>query len=336
MSSAACREWDLRTIVNEIVEHHEEIEEIYLFGSRAYNTGSLRSDIDLLAFSDGKPMPQAVINAWLHDAFPPVDLFWTYDKQIAISAANGSSIRYRGDNQAGCKNVVEQVEAIRLWDSQSGFSEVDCWIQKTLSDCEFPMSVIPDYSTVDAGTSISGALAALERSGIKTYYAGSTWEEIGQSIIIIVETALQKPTKFQRRAESFSFDKIRLKDEYDFQNLIHLLLRPIFPDIESENVTVTIDGNSKIADFGVASNKVIVEAKYIDSTSKKAEVIKTLEGLKSFYAENPNVKCLVFLILYERGVELDPVSLQARFSEELGDPTVHVRVLENTYCDVQK
>ena len=331
MRNSSCVKWDLKLIVEEIIAHHGEIEEIYLFGSRAYNTGSLRSDIDLLAFSGGKPIPQAAINAWIHDVFPPVDLFWTYDKHIAISAANGSSIRFRGDNQAGYKNVIEQVEAILLWDSQNGFAEGDYWIQETLSDCEFPMSVIPDYSTMDAGTTITDALATLAQSGIKTYYAGSTWQEIGRSVVDIIETGLRKPTKFQRKARAFSFDTIRIENEYDFQNLIHLLLRPIFPNIESENVVVKIDGNTKNADFGLATNKIIIEAKHINTTSKKANVIKTLEGLKSFYSENPNVKCLVFLVLYEKTVDLDPVALQARFSEKYTSPLICIKFLENPY-----
>lgn len=334
MKNSACRKWDLKIIVEEILQHHKEIEEIYLFGSRAYNTGSFRSDIDLLAFSGGIPMPQAEINAWIHDEFPPVDLFWTYDKIIAQSAANGSSIKFRKDNQAGCKDVVEQVEAILLWDSKNGFTEGDYWIQEALSDCEYPMSVIPDYSVMDAGTAITDALAALERSGIKTYFAGSTWEEIGHSIVDIIKTSLIKPIKYQKNAKSFSFDTIHLRQEYDFQNLIHLLLRPIFSDIESENVAIQIDGNKKIADFGLAANKLIIEAKHIDTTSKKAEVIKTLDGLKSFYSENPNVECLVFLVLYEKTVDLDPVALQARFSKEYSSPLICVEFLENPYSNI--
>lgn len=328
MSIAGCVEWDLKEIIERITEQHPKIQEMYLFGSRAYNTGSLRSDIDLLAFSDGNPMPQPEINAWLRFEYPPVDLFWTYDKRIALSAANGSAIRCRETY----KDVIEQIDAIKLWDAQNGFMGFDRWNQVTLAEQDFMMSVIPSYSLQNTGQNIHEALESLDRSGIKSYFAGSSWEEIGQSIVKIVETGLRKPTKFQKRAGSFSFDKIKLNNEYDFQNLIHLLLRSIFPDIECENMVIKIDGDTKNADFGLAFNKMVIEAKYIDSTSKKAAVIKTLEGLKSFYAENPNVKCLVFLILYEKAVELDPVILEARFSEEYASPRIYVRFLENTYC----
>lgn len=329
MSNAGCIEWNLKEIIERIIKKHPKIQEIYLFGSRAYNTGSLRSDIDLLAFSDGNPIPQSEINAWLPFAYPLVDLFWTYDKQIAQSAANGSAIRCREEY----KDIIDQIDAIKLWDTQNGFMEFDRWNQVTLAEQNFKLSVIPTYSLQSAGQNIHEALESLERSGIKSYFAGSSWEEIGQSIVKIVETSLQKPTKFQRRAGSFSFDTIKLKNEYDFQNLIHLILRSLFPDIEGENMVITIDGNTKNADFGLAFNKLIIEAKHINSTSKKAEVIKTLEGLKSFYAENPNVKCLVFLILYEKTVEIDPAILEARFSAEYASPRIYVRFFENTYCE---
>lgn len=150
----------------------------------------------------------------------------------------------------------------------------------------------------------------------------------------IIKTILIKPIKYQKNAKSFSFDTIHLRQEYDFQNLIHLLPRPVFSDIESENVAIQIDGNKKIADFGLAANKLIIEAKHIDTTSKKVEVIKTLDGLKSFYSENPNVKCLVFLVLYEKTVDLDPVALQARFSKEYSSPLICVEFLENPYSNI--
>ena len=75
----------------------------------------------------------------------------------------------------------------------------------------------------------------------------------------------------------------------------------------------------------MASNKIIIEVKHIDTKSKKAEVIKTLEGLKSFYSENPNVACLVFLVLYEKASDLDPVVLQARFSVEYASSLICVK-----------
>ena len=41
---------DLKELIKPLTEI-EKIKEIYIFGSRAYNTGSLRSDIDILIYA---------------------------------------------------------------------------------------------------------------------------------------------------------------------------------------------------------------------------------------------------------------------------------------------
>ena len=48
------------------------------------------------------------------------------------------------------------------------------------------------------------------------------------------------------------------------------------------SVCNTDEGNSLETEvlFGIADNKIVIEAKWIDTNSKKAEVLKTLAGLK--------------------------------------------------------
>jgi len=41
-------EYDLKALLGKLVEEQPNIEVVYLFGSRAYQTGSPRSDCDLL------------------------------------------------------------------------------------------------------------------------------------------------------------------------------------------------------------------------------------------------------------------------------------------------
>lgn len=53
--------WNLKVIINDLIDKYSEIEAIYLFGSRAYNTNSMRSDIDLLAVVS-EPIAQNTVN----------------------------------------------------------------------------------------------------------------------------------------------------------------------------------------------------------------------------------------------------------------------------------
>lgn len=316
--------WNLQEIISEIASNHNEIEEIYLFGSRGYKTGSMRSDIDLLAMTEN-PIPLSEINEWLPFEFPPVDLFVSYDKTTATSAANGSYIRKRSE-----ETLVEQLDGICLWRKGKGFDEAFTdWEQKTLPDIDFKMSILPLVEK--SSQTIEDLIQKIESQGIKTFYAGSTWKDIALSIIKIIEGALTKPIKFSRKAKQFSFDTINLQTEYDFQNFIHLLLRPLFPTIEPENITIIIDGNEKKADFGIAQNKIIIEAKHITDNSSKAAVIKTLSGLKNFYSTNSNVKCLIFFVLYEPDVELDENILNEQFDGSFEEIPFFVRFIKNKF-----
>lgn len=324
--------WNLKDIVTSITQQHQEITELYLFGSRAYRTNSYRSDIDILAITDGVPISDATVNEWLHKEYRAVDLFTSHDKLVAKSCINGSSISYKKHNERGYTSLIDQLDAKKLWDKDTGFSnEFTEWEQKTLADADFKMSIIPTIASENITETIASIMAKLERYNIKTYFAGSNYFEIANSIVTIIENTFNKPTKYQKKASNFSFDKIRIANEYDFQNLIHLLIRPLFPDIESENCTITIDGNNKVADFGIHNNKIIIEAKWVDTVSKKNEVVKTISGLSNFYTENPNVKSLIFVVLYDESVTIDENCLKYRFSYEKSSPSIIVRFIKNTY-----
>ena len=106
------------------------------------------------------------------------------------------------------------------------------------------------------------------------------------------------------------------------------MLRPWIPSIESENIAVIFDGNTKNADFSIKANSLIVEAKYIDSTGKKNDTLKTLEGLKSFYRSNANVRALLFLILVEADVEIDKHKIEEEFSQ-CKEPSICIKVMFN-------
>ena len=329
MNNAKYLIWDLKEIIDDLIVHHPKIQSIYLFGSRAYRTNSMRSDIDILAITEGI-LAISDVNSWLHDKYPPVDLFLSYDEKNATSAVNGSVVFFR--NNGKHNSLIEQLNAIKLWDIENGLSkEYTEWNLQTANNITFQMSIIPSYPMVNFNETLNAAMANLEASGIKSFFAGSTWQDIAYSITNIIETAMIKPTNYQRKACAYSFDLIKIQNEYDFQNLIHQVLRPIFKDISPENVMIRIDGSDKKADFGIGNNKIVIEVKWIDSTSKKAEVIKTLEGLKNFYSENANVRCLIFLILYKKTVDIDKTLLNYKFSYEKSIPQIIVRFIENVY-----
>lgn len=171
----------------------------------------------------------------------------------------------------------------------------------------------------------------LENNSLPNTSIGFSWKEIAINIATLVEKSLDVPSKFSNgaKAKNINTDTVKISSEYDFQNLIHLVLRPWIPSIEAENIAVIFDGNTKNADFSIKSNSLIIEAKYIDSTGKKNDTLKTLEGLKLFYSNNANVKVLLFLILVENNVKIDKHKIEEEFNQYGKEPVVCVKVMYN-------
>ena len=97
---------------------------------------------------------------------------------------------------------------------------------------------------------------------------------------------------------------------------------------------VKIDGNSKNADFALIGNQIVIEAKWVDDTGKKDAVIKTISGLTNFYTQNPNIRSLIFIVLYKKGhVDIDANALDYIFSYEKLAPPVYVRFIASDYTE---
>lgn len=171
----------------------------------------------------------------------------------------------------------------------------------------------------------------LENNSLPNTLIGFNWKDIANNIATIVEKSLDVPSKFSNgaKAKNINTKSIKITSEYDFQNLIHLVLRPWLPSVESENIAVVFDGNTKNADFSIKGNSLIIEAKYIDSTGKKNDTLKTIKGLKSFYSQNANVKALLFLILVENCVLIDKYKIEEEFSQLSKEPLVYVKIMFN-------
>lgn len=317
--------WNLKEIIQYLTTECPSINTVYLFGSRAYRTGSFRSDIDLIVCSSAE-ICDLPLRDELHEKYPPVDLFVSTHPSGAKSMMNGSVINKREEFE----NVLQQVDAVLLWDKEAGYnSEYTYWLQTTEKNINFTMSIIPSSPSYEEIA--SRLLADLSNDGVDTYFAGVDIDQIAHSIVKLIETALIKPANFAKRARSFSFDTMKLSTEYDFQNLIHLILRPVFPTIEPEPFEICIDGNKKFADFALLRNRIVIEAKHLDNNTKKADVIKTLDGLTDFYSNNSNIKFLIFLILCDPKVDYDPAKLEKIYSDRYRSVPIITKFLPNPY-----
>lgn len=316
--------WNLRDIIGDLVTKWPAIESIHLFGSRARRTGSYRSDIDFIVYSQ-TPLPAADVAPWLNEVYNPVDLFETNDLRLARSLINGSSI------VATTGTVIQKVDAVSLWTRAESFSATfDQWQQFTIIDATFIPTIFPisrDFAEV-----ANSYHKKLHDLGLPDTHLGFDWRDVGRSLAVIVQHAVNVPARLGKRAKNISVANLVFSDEYDFQNLIHLILRPWLPSLESEPFVIKYAGQEKNADFSILGNNLVIEAKVIRSATEQASVVKQLAGLADLYSTGPNIKCLLFLILVDVAVKLDCLKIEKDFSNELKSaPIILVKVIETAF-----
>lgn len=216
-------------------------------------------------------------------------------------------------------NLIEYEESSSAWEDQ--LKSIIFHLVRTRQ--QFISASFSSYSNV--------VFDYIEENDLPNTLMGFTWDKIASNISNIVERIFDVPAHFSNgsKAKNINVSSIKISSEYDFQNLVHLVLRPWIPSTEAENIAVIFDGNTKNADFSIKANSLIIEAKYIDSTGKKNDTLKTLEGLKSFYKNNSNVKSLLFLILVEENVEIDKHKIEEEFSSLSGDVPIVIKVYTN-------
>jgi len=235
---------------------------------------------------------------------------------------------------SGYKDQVEEHHqdfSEKLWNLIDYEENSSSWADKLQSIIFHLVKIRQQFISASFANQSEVIIDYLDNNSLPNTLLGFSWKEIANNIATIVEKSLDVPSKFSNgtKAKNINVNSIKISSEYDFQNLIHLVLRPWLPSVEAENIAVIFDGNTKNADFSIKGNSLIVEAKYIDTNGKKNDTLKTLEGLKSFYSTNANVKALLFLILVENGVDIDKNKIEDEFSQQGKEPSVCVKVMFN-------
>ena len=310
--------YNLKEIISDLTDSFEEIQKVFLFGSRAHKTNSLRSDIDFIIISEDT-IPAVNLYEWIDANYKVVDIFKTTDNKTAESAANGSVIS--SDNV-----LTEQVQAIELWDKSNSFNDsFEDWIQSLRDGVE----IEPTYAKVsyDMYKAISDFKKIVADNDFPNTNLGFNWEVIGQSLSKKIENSIEFLSGWT--GTSGSFNKVKLSNERDFQNLCELVLKPWLPSTQREVAVAKFDGQSKNIDFSIKSNRILIEAKHIKDSNTEAKAIKEIEGITKFYLSNTNVKLLLFWVLIEKNYDYDKSLLEDSFSNSNNDTVVITRIFTN-------
>jgi len=315
------KKYNLKILLEELVSQQPNLEEIYLFGSRAYKTGSLRSDCDLLLKVSDKGHVKGFELTDFADARCPALDFFLASEGKATSCANHSFVQ-----AASFPDLVKKLDAIPLWSRRHGFAQFEFdlesrWVFETAMTASFPPTMLPnDYLLAETW---KATLARAEAAGLPVRpYIGDTIEKATAQIVEVAHKMIMSASDLGQRGKAKEGWTVNLQSEYDCQNLFWTVVKPWLPGLGREEVTIRYEKQDKIADFTLFDGRVVIELKFIESELKKREVLKDLDGLSRFYSRNGNIRCLLLLIYYKEEANIDAMKLESDFTFLHNTPSV--------------
>jgi predicted nucleotidyltransferase len=139
-------EYDLAALAEDLARTIPEISELYLFGSRAHGTKSIRSDVDVLVVSDGHVKPQQLRDFSSRNC-EALDLF-IVDGSRAVSSQNESFIE-----ADSFQNLLMVLSAIKIWSRNEGRAQAGIeWRFKIRDDVKYPATALPNTTVVKAAS----------------------------------------------------------------------------------------------------------------------------------------------------------------------------------------
>lgn len=318
--------FDLEAIIKILAGKFPEIDSIHLFGSRGYETGSTRSDIDILLISDTRIQPAKLRDFTLEHS-TALDLF-ILDNGKAVSVANESYLEAENNEE-----LLKRVDAVLLYSRGNG-SSAELIRRKKI---EVDKRINHELTSLPNGTAEYWEVSALQKyfkaarqNGLTVKpYLGVSTEEASEFIITVIRSLIDVNSNVTNHGQAKDGWTKDLNNEYDFQNLFWITVKPWLPNLSREQIAIIYDGNKKQSDFSIFNDQLVLELKHIKDDGDKRETVKTLEGLKSFYTVHPNIRRLIFAILVDKSVDLDDRKWEADFSYKDENPSVITVVIRN-------
>ncbi|MGO6685833.1 hypothetical protein [Rhizobium leguminosarum] len=320
------QKFNLKALLEAVFRDQPQITEVFLFGSRAYRTGSLRSDCDLLIRTDEKGHVRASdLRNFAMQECPALD-FFIVEGGRATSCMNDSFVRADtfGD-------LVSKLDAVPLWSKDGGFTSFEFdfdakWVFSTSIDVVHAATVLPSGHISEL--SWQTLIKKTEQLGLPVRpFIGDTIDKATAQIQDVVQKMILRPCDLGQKGNAKDGWTVNLSSEYDCQNLFYTVVKPWIPQLGREETELIYDDQKKISDFSLFEGKLVIEIKYIDSDNKKREVVKTLDGLSRFYARNANITCLLFLIFVSNSVSLDDAKWESEYTLFTNVPRVITKVL---------
>lgn len=184
----------------------------------------------------------------------------------------------------------------RLKKDIENINDVDTVIIKTILDDKIQPVETDSYSKYISNAESIADLIILEDLYRKMIISDIQFHDEPKDIIINVLKEFSNSIKSLTIKRRKDHDRFIIKDEYDVQDLLNVILKSLFPKIVPEENTPQVGGKTEKADFIFNEFGIILEVKMIkESDVNEKEFIKQIKiDIESYYRYNP--KYLIFFI----------------------------------------
>lgn len=159
---------------------------------------------------------------------------------------------------------------------------------------------------------LTGLLVTKNSAGA-VEFAGSTVDAV-ELILVVSQRVLYVSRELKRRYNNRT--TLVLDDEYDFQDLFRALLRLFFDDIRPEEWAPSYAGGASRVDFVLPEFELAIELKFTRDRLTDRELGEQLIVDARKYAEHPNVRHLLCVILDHDGNIRNPRGLESDLSSQ--------------------
>ncbi|MGH1385271.1 hypothetical protein [Kordia sp.] len=167
-----------------------------------------------------------------------------------------------------------------------------------------------------------------QREGILTKIHNPTDIEKVENILKRFHSVVNQ-LKNRRKEEGIPRNTIKIKDEYDVQDLLHGLLKIHFDDIRAEEWNPSYAGSSKRSDFLLKKEKIVIEVKKTRTNLKDKQIGEQLIIDKANYSKHSDCKVLICFVYDPELLIKNPIGIKNDLKEVSDDFTTLVYILPN-------
>lgn len=121
-------------------------------------------------------------------------------------------------------------------------------------------------------------------------------------------------------------ETLKIKDEYDVQDLFHSLLKLFFEDVREEEWTPSYAGSASRVDFLLKTEQIVVEIKKTREGLKSRKVGEELLFDSMRYQAHPNCNQLICFVYDPEGIIGNPRGIENDLTQELNGFPISVYI----------